>query len=116
MYYFYRWDWCSWRIGAGLGDNDEREQTLTNLLKWWFDTNEGILIAATNRPDVLDPALLRPGRFDRQVVVGNPDNWREAILKYTLKKRLVQMGNKNIVRGTPFSGADQQLINESATR
>ena len=72
--------------GAGLGGgNDEREQTLNQLLVEMdgFDTNEGIiLIAATNRPDVLDPALLRPGRFDRQVVVGNPDIiGREAILK-----------------------------------
>ena len=77
--------------GAGLGGgNDEREQTLNQLLVEMdgFDTNEGIiLIAATNRPDVLDPALLRPGRFDRQVVVGNPDIiGREAILKVHVKK------------------------------
>ena len=77
--------------GAGLGGgNDEREQTLNQLLVEMdgFDTNEGIiLIAATNRPDVLDPALLRPGRFDRQVVVGNPDILgREAILKVHIKK------------------------------
>ena len=77
--------------GAGLGGgNDEREQTLNQLLVEMdgFDTNEGIiLIAATNRPDVLDPALLRPGRFDRQVVVGNPDIiGREAILKVHIKK------------------------------
>ena len=76
--------------GAGLGGgNDEREQTLNQLLVEMdgFDTNEGIiLIAATNRPDVLDPALLRPGRFDRQVV-GNPDIiGREAILKVHVKK------------------------------
>jgi cell division protease FtsH len=77
--------------GAGLGGgNDEREQTLNQLLVEMdgFDTNEGvILIAATNRPDVLDPALLRPGRFDRQVVVSNPDIiGREAILKVHVKK------------------------------
>ena len=77
--------------GAGLGGgNDEREQTLNQLLVEMdgFDTNEGIiLIAATNRPDVLDPALLRPGRFDRQVVVANPDIiGREAILKVHVKK------------------------------
>ena len=77
--------------GAGLGGgNDEREQTLNQLFVEMdgFDTNEGIiLIAATNRPDVLDPALLRPGRFDRQVVVGNPDIiGREAILKVHVKK------------------------------
>ena len=77
--------------GAGLGGgNDEREQTLNQLLVEMdgFDTNEGIiLIAATNRPDVLDPALLRPGRFDRQVVVGNPDIiGREQILKVHVKK------------------------------
>ena len=77
--------------GAGLGGgNDEREQTFNQLLVEMdgFDTNEGIiLIAATNRPDVLDPALLRPGRFDRQVVVGNPDIiGREAILKVHVKK------------------------------
>ena len=80
--------------GAGLGGgNDEREQTLNQLLVEMdgFDTNEGIiLIAATNRPDVLDPALLRPGRFDRQVVVPNPDIFgREAILKFTLKKLIL---------------------------
>ncbi|MEC7293218.1 MAG: AAA family ATPase, partial [Actinomycetota bacterium] len=77
--------------GSGIGGgNDEREQTLNQLLVEMdgFDTNEGIiLIAATNRPDVLDPALLRPGRFDRQVVVGNPDIiGREAILKVHVKK------------------------------
>ena len=109
--------------GAGLGGgNDEREQTLNQLLVEMdgFDTNEGIiLIAATNRPDVLDPALLRPGRFDRQVVVGNPDIiGREAILKVHIKK--VNTGPdvklRTIARGTPgFSGADlANLINESA--
>jgi len=109
--------------GAGLGGgNDEREQTLNQLLVEMdgFDTNEGIiLIAATNRPDVLDPALLRPGRFDRQVVVGNPDILgREAILKVHVKK--INAGPdvklRTIARGTPgFSGADlANLINESA--
>ena len=83
--------------GAGLGGgNDEREQTLNQLLVEMdgFDTNEGvIIIAATNRPDVLDPALLRPGRFDRQVVVSNPDIiGREKILKVHVKKlRWLQM-------------------------
>jgi cell division protease FtsH len=109
--------------GAGLGGgNDEREQTLNQLLVEMdgFETNEGIiLIAATNRPDVLDPALLRPGRFDRQVVVGNPDILgREAILKVHIKK--INAGPdvklRTIARGTPgFSGADlANLINESA--
>ena len=109
--------------GAGLGGgNDEREQTLNQLLVEMdgFDTNEGIiLIAATNRPDVLDPALLRPGRFDRQVVVPNPDIvGREAILKVHIKK--INTGPdvklRTIARGTPgFSGADlANLINESA--
>ena len=109
--------------GAGVGGgNDEREQTLNQLLVEMdgFDTNEGIiLIAATNRPDVLDPALLRPGRFDRQVVVGNPDILgREAILKVHIKK--ISTGPdvklRTIARGTPgFSGADlANLVNESA--
>ena len=109
--------------GAGLGGgNDEREQTLNQLLVEMdgFDTNEGIiLIAATNRPDVLDPALLRPGRFDRQVVVGNPDILgREAILKVHIKK--INAGPdvklRTIARGTPgFSGADlANLVNEAA--
>jgi len=109
--------------GAGLGGgNDEREQTLNQLLVEMdgFDTNEGIiLIAATNRPDVLDPALLRPGRFDRQVVVGNPDIiGREAILKVHIKK--INIGPdvklRVIARGTPgFSGADlANLVNEAA--
>ena len=109
--------------GAGLGGgNDEREQTLNQLLVEMdgFETNEGvILIAATNRPDVLDPALIRPGRFDRQVVVPNPDIiGREAILKIHSKK--ISMGPdvklRTIARGTPgFSGADlANLCNESA--
>jgi len=109
--------------GAGLGGgNDEREQTLNQLLVEMdgFETNEGIiLIAATNRPDVLDPALLRPGRFDRQVVVGNPDILgREAILKVHIKKIIVgpDVKLRTIARGTPgFSGADlANLVNESA--
>jgi len=109
--------------GAGLGGgNDEREQTLNQLLVEMdgFDTNEGvIIIAATNRPDVLDPALLRPGRFDRQVVVPNPDIvGREAILKVHIKK--INTGPdvklRTIARGTPgFSGADlANLCNEAA--
>ena len=109
--------------GAGLGGgNDEREQTLNQLLVEMdgFETNEGvIIIAATNRPDVLDPALLRPGRFDRQVVVANPDIiGREAILKVHIKKRHVgpDVKLRTIARGTPgFSGADlANLCNESA--
>jgi cell division protease FtsH len=109
--------------GAGLGGgNDEREQTLNQLLVEMdgFESNEGvILIAATNRPDVLDPALLRPGRFDRQVVVPNPDvNGREKILRVHMRK--VPLGAdvdpKVIARGTPgFSGADlANLVNEAA--
>ena len=109
--------------GAGLGGgNDEREQTLNQLLVEMdgFEANEGvILIAATNRPDVLDPALLRPGRFDRQVVVPNPDILgREKILKVHMRK--VPLGPdvdaKVIARGTPgFSGADlANLVNEAA--
>jgi len=109
--------------GAGLGGgNDEREQTLNQLLVEMdgFDTNEGvIIIAATNRPDVLDPALLRPGRFDRQVVVSLPDIiGREKILKVHVKK--ISMASdinlRTIARGTPgFSGADlANLVNESA--
>jgi len=109
--------------GAGLGGgNDEREQTLNQLLVEMdgFDTNEGvIIIAATNRPDVLDPALLRPGRFDRQVVVSNPDIiGREAILKVHIKKINVgpDVKLRTVARGTPgFSGADlANLCNESA--
>jgi cell division protease FtsH len=109
--------------GAGLGGgNDEREQTLNQLLVEMdgFETNEGvILIAATNRPDVLDPALLRPGRFDRQVVVPNPDIiGREAILKVHLKKITTgpDVVARTIARGTPgFSGADlANICNEAA--
>jgi cell division protease FtsH len=109
--------------GAGLGGgNDEREQTLNQLLVEMdgFETNEGvILIAATNRPDVLDPALLRPGRFDRQVVVPNPDILgREKILKVHMKNISVakNVDPRIIARGTPgFSGADlANLINEAA--
>ncbi|MBR5599054.1 MAG: ATP-dependent zinc metalloprotease FtsH [Alphaproteobacteria bacterium] len=109
--------------GAGLGGgNDEREQTLNQLLVEMdgFDANENIiLIAATNRPDVLDPALLRPGRFDRQVTVNNPDvKGREEILKvHTRKVPLSKDVNLSVVaRGTPgFSGADlANLVNEAA--
>ncbi len=109
--------------GAGLGGgNDEREQTLNQLLVEMdgFDTNEGvIIIAATNRPDVLDPALLRPGRFDRQVVVSNPDILgREKILKVHAKKINMSpdVNLRTVARGTPgFSGADlANLVNEAA--
>ena len=109
--------------GAGLGGgNDEREQTLNQLLVEMdgFETNEGIiLIAATNRPDVLDPALLRPGRFDRQVVVPNPDlNGREKIIRVHMKNvpLAADVNVKTIARGTPgFSGADlANLVNEAA--
>jgi len=109
--------------GAGLGGgHDEREQTLNQLLVEMdgFESNDGvILIAATNRPDVLDPALLRPGRFDRQVVVPNPDvKGREGILKVHARKvPLAKNVNLKIVaRGTPgFTGADlANLINEAA--
>src|SRR3979490_3107988 len=109
--------------GAGLGGgNDEREQTLNQLLVEMdgFEANEGvILIAATNRPDVLDPALLRPGRFDRLVVVPNPDvNGREKILRVHMRKVPLasDVDPKVIARGTPgFSGADlANLVNEGA--
>jgi cell division protease FtsH len=109
--------------GAGLGGgNDEREQTLNQLLVEMdgFEANEGvILIAATNRPDVLDPALLRPGRFDREVVVPNPDlGGREKILRVHLKKVPLapDVEPRIIARGTPgFSGADlANLVNEAA--
>jgi len=109
--------------GAGLGGgHDEREQTLNQLLVEMdgFEGNEGIIvIAATNRPDVLDPALLRPGRFDRQVVVGLPDiRGREQILKVHMRKVPVgeDVDASIIARGTPgFSGADlANLVNESA--
>jgi len=109
--------------GAGMGGgHDEREQTLNQLLVEMdgFEGNEGVIvIAATNRPDVLDPALLRPGRFDRQVVVGLPDvRGREQILKVHLRKVPVAEDVKPslIARGTPgFSGADlANLVNEAA--
>jgi cell division protease FtsH len=109
--------------GAGMGGgHDEREQTLNQLLVEMdgFDTTEGvILIAATNRPDVLDPALLRPGRFDRQVVVNRPDvRGRAEILNVHTKKVPISSGVdlEQIARGTPgFSGADlENLVNEAA--
>lgn len=109
--------------GAGLGGgNDEREQTLNQLLVEMdgFETNEGvILIAATNRPDVLDPALLRPGRFDRQVVVPLPDiNGREKIVAVHMRRVPIagDVDKRVIARGTPgFSGADlRNLVNEAA--
>jgi cell division protease FtsH len=109
--------------GAGLGGgNDEREQTLNQLLVEMdgFEANEGIiLIAATNRPDVLDPALLRPGRFDRQVVVPNPDVMgREKIIRVHMKNvpLAADVDVKTLARGTPgFSGADlANLVNEAA--
>ncbi|WP_136163607.1 ATP-dependent zinc metalloprotease FtsH [Sphingomonas flavalba] len=109
--------------GAGLGNgNDEREQTLNQLLVEMdgFEANEGIIIiAATNRPDVLDPALLRPGRFDRQVVVPRPDiEGREKILAVHMKKLPLapDVDSRTIARGTPgFSGADlANLANEAA--
>jgi cell division protease FtsH len=109
--------------GAGLGGgNDEREQTLNQLLVEMdgFEANDGvIIIAATNRPDVLDPALLRPGRFDRQIIVPNPDiNGREQILKVHMRKVPLapDVDARVIARGTPgFSGADlANLVNEGA--
>ena len=109
--------------GAGMGGgHDEREQTLNQLLVEMdgFEGKQGIiLIAATNRPDVLDPALLRPGRFDRKVVVNLPDlNEREQILKVHTKKTPLssQVDLNKIARGTPgFSGADlKNLINEAS--
>ncbi len=109
--------------GAGLGGgNDEREQTLNQLLVEMdgFETNEGIIvIAATNRPDVLDPALLRPGRFDRQVTVPNPDvAGREAILNVHVRNVPLapNVDLKTVARGTPgFSGADlMNIVNEAA--
>ncbi|MEJ8473034.1 ATP-dependent zinc metalloprotease FtsH [Roseibium algae] len=109
--------------GAGVGGgNDEREQTLNQLLVEMdgFEANEGvIIIAATNRPDVLDPALLRPGRFDRQIVVPNPDvTGREKILKVHMRKVPLapDVDVKTLARGTPgFSGADlMNLVNEGA--
>ncbi|NYT52545.1 MAG: ATP-dependent metallopeptidase FtsH/Yme1/Tma family protein [Candidatus Vesicomyosocius endoextente] len=109
--------------GAGMGGgHDEREQTLNQMLVEMdgFEGSEGVIvIAATNRPDVLDPALLRPGRFDRQVIVGLPDiNGRNAILKIHMRKLPIAKNVKsiNIAKGTPgFSGADlANLTNESA--
>jgi cell division protease FtsH len=109
--------------GAGLGGgNDEREQTLNQLLVEMdgFEANESVIIvAATNRPDVLDPALLRPGRFDRQIVVPNPDiNGRAKILEVHLKKvpKAPDVDAHVIARGTPgFSGADlANIVNEAA--
>ena len=109
--------------GAGLGGgHDEREQTLNQLLVEMdgFESNEGvILISATNRPDVLDPALLRPGRFDRQVVVPVPDlKGREGILKVHLRKKMAadNLDTSVLARGTPgFTGADiENMVNEAA--
>ena len=109
--------------GAGLGGgHDEREQTLNQLLVEMdgFESNEGVIVmSATNRPDVLDPALLRPGRFDRQIVVSTPDvKGREAILKVHARKTVlsVDVDLSIIARGTPgFSGADlENLVNEAA--
>ncbi|HEO70959.1 MAG TPA: ATP-dependent metallopeptidase FtsH/Yme1/Tma family protein [Candidatus Hydrogenedentes bacterium] len=111
--------------GAGLGGgHDEREQTLNQLLVEMdgFSTSEGvILMAATNRPDVLDNALLRPGRFDRQIVVGNPDiKGREAILKIHARNNKLPLASdvdmRTLARGTPgFSGADlANMVNEAA--
>ena len=110
-------------VGAGLGGgHDEREQTLNQLLVEMdgFGANEGIItIAATNRPDILDPALLRPGRFDRQVIVGRPDlRGREAILKVHARNKPLadDVDLKTIAKKTPgFTGADlNNLLNEAA--
>src|SRR6202008_4871697 len=109
--------------GAGLGGgNDEREQTLNQLLVQMdgFEANEGIiLVGATNRPDVLDPALLRPGRFDRQVVVPNPDvTGREKIIRGPMRNGplATDVNVRTLARGTPgFSGASlANLVNEAA--
>jgi len=109
--------------GAGLGGgHDEREQTLNQLLVEMdgFGANEGIIIvAATNRPDILDPALLRPGRFDRQITVGRPDvKGREAVLKVHARNKPLSEGVdlKAVAQRTPgFSGADlENLLNEAA--
>ena len=109
--------------GAGLGGgHDEREQTLNQLLVEMdgFDTNEGIVVlAATNRPDILDPALLRPGRFDKQVIVPPPDlNGREAILKLYAKKFKIDksIDFRALAKSTPgFTGADlENMLNEAA--
>ena len=109
--------------GAGLGGgHDEREQTLNQILVEMdgFDTDTNvILIAATNRPDILDPALLRPGRFDRQVVMDRPDaKGREAILNVHVKGKPLEpdVNLRTIAKGTPgFAGADiENLVNEAA--
>mgnify|MGYP001795964680 FL=1 len=123
IFFFDEFDAGGRSRGAGLGGgNDEREQTLNQLLVEMdgFEANDGIIIvAATNRPDVLDPALLRPGRFDRQVTVGNPDViGREKILKVHMRNVPLakDVDAKIIARGTPgFSGADlANLVNEAA--
>ena len=115
-------DFVEMFVGVGASGNDEREQTLNQLLVEMdgFEANEGvIIIAATNRPDVLDPALLRPGRFDREVVVPNPDvTGREKILKVHARNVPLapDVNLKTVARGTPgFSGADlMNLVNEAA--
>ena len=125
MYRLHRRDRCRGSRIVALamgGGNDEREQTLNQLLVEMdgFEANEGvIIIAATNRKDVLDPALLRPGRFDRQVSVGNPDiKGREKILAVHARKSPLgpDVDLRIIARGTPgFSGADlANLVNEAA--